>query len=112
MSSNAELTGGGAPTPEAKRGDCPPSLLNDGLCNNDDRRKKMQVIKLEVTVIDFDGLGADGVKDTIENARYPNHCISPTVRSVEVRDIGAWSDDHPLNKLSTADAELNRLFGA
>lgn len=52
----------------------------------------MQVMKLVVTVIDFDGLGADGVKDAIENTHYPNRCISPDVRSVEVRDIGEWSD--------------------
>ena len=71
----------------------------------------MQVIKLEITVIDFDGLGVDGVRDAIENARYPNHCISPSVRSINVREIGKWSDDHPLNNLATADSELNRLFG-
>lgn len=71
----------------------------------------MQVLKLVVTVIDFDGLGADGVKDAIENARYPNRCISPHVRSVEVRDIGEWSDGHPLNNRKTADDELLRLFG-
>lgn len=71
----------------------------------------MQVLKLVVTVIDFDGLGADGVKDAIENARYPNRCISPDVRSVEVRDIGEWSDDHPLNNRKTAEDELRRLFG-
>lgn len=72
----------------------------------------MQVIKLVVMVIDFDGVGADGVKDVIENARYSNHCISPAVRSVDVREIGEWRDDHPLNHGSTADAEYLRLFGA
>lgn len=72
----------------------------------------MQVMRLVVTVIDFDGLGADGVKDAIENARCPNRCISPKVKAVEVRDIGEWTDDHPLNRTSTADAELRRLFGA
>lgn len=71
----------------------------------------MQVMKLEVVVIDFDQIGADGIRDAIECARYPNHCISPTVKAVEVRDIGEWRDDHPLNKSATADAELRRLFG-
>ncbi len=70
----------------------------------------MQVMKLVVTVIDFDGLGADGVKDAIENARYPNRCISPTVRNIDVRDIGPWSDDHPLNHRDKAEAEYTRLF--
>lgn len=72
----------------------------------------MQVMKLVVTVIDFDGIGADGVKDAIENARYPNRCISPEVRSVEVRDIGEWSDDNPLNHRDKSEAEYIRLFGA
>ena len=72
----------------------------------------MQVMKLVVTVIDFDGIGADGVKDAIENARYPNRCISPEVRSVEVRDIGEWSDDNPLNHPDKSEAEYIRLFGA
>ena len=71
----------------------------------------MQVIKLEITVIDHDRIGADGVKDAIENTRYPNRCIAPHVRSVEVRDIGEWRDDHPLNSTKTADDELQRLFG-
>jgi hypothetical protein len=71
----------------------------------------MKVLKLVVTVIDFDGLGTDGVRDAIENAHYPNRCISPHIRSVEVRDIGEWCDDHPLNNRNTADAELRRIFG-
>jgi len=74
--------------------------------------KSMKVMKLEVTVIDFDGLGADEVRKAIESTRYANDCISPNVLSVEVRDIGEWSDDHPLNNSKTADDELRRLFGA
>ena len=72
----------------------------------------MKVMKLELIVLDMDNLGADGVKDAIENARYPNHCISPQVKAIEVRDVGEWTDDHPLNNPGTADAELRRLFGA
>lgn len=72
----------------------------------------MQVIKLEVIVIDLDGVGASGVRDAIENARYPNRCISPQVKAMAVREIGEWRDDHPLNSSNTADAELARLFAA
>lgn len=71
----------------------------------------MKAYKVELLVIDFDGLGADGIKETIENAKYPNYCISPTVKDIDSRDIGEWSDDHPLNKSSTADAEYRKLFG-
>ena len=70
----------------------------------------MQVIKVELYVIDFDGLNADGVKDVIENARYPNHCINPIVITSEARYIGAWDDSHPLNNSTTALDEIRRLF--
>ena len=71
----------------------------------------MKIHQVVFTVIDFDGIGADGVRETLENTRFPNDCMHPAVRSVETRDIGAWSDDSPLNSRSTADAELRRLFG-
>jgi hypothetical protein len=71
---------------------------------------KMKVHKLEVIIIDFDEIGAESIKTILENARYPNHCISPIVRSVETRDIGEWSDDNPLNRHDTIDAEIDRLF--
>jgi len=69
----------------------------------------MNVYKIEILVIDFDGLGEDGVRSTIENARYPNHCISPSVQAIATRNI-EWSDEHPLNNSSTADDEYRRLF--
>ena len=72
----------------------------------------MQVHKIVLTVIDFDGIGQQGVIGVLENARYPNRCIAPRARSVESRDIGEWCDEHPLNHASTSDAELARLFGA
>jgi hypothetical protein len=72
----------------------------------------MQVIKLEVMVIDMDGLGAEEIKFVIENQRYPNYCILPKVRKMEVREIGKWSDDHPLNHSDKQDDEYDRLFEA
>ena len=72
----------------------------------------MKVHKIVLTVVDFDELGADGVRDTLESVHYPNHCISPVVMSVETRDCGEWRDDHPLNNRTTSANELTRLFGA
>ena len=72
----------------------------------------MQVIKLEVMIIDMDELGAEEIKSVIENQRYPNHCISPDVRKIEVREIGEWSDEHPLNHRNKQEEEYIRLFGA
>lgn len=71
----------------------------------------MQLIKLEIMVIDMDGLGAEEIKSIIENQRYPNHCISPDVRNIEIREIGEWSDEHPLNNKDKQEAEYMRLFG-
>lgn len=72
----------------------------------------MNVYRMEVFVIDHDNIGPEGVKNAIENARYPNHCIAPDVARVEARDIGEWRDDHPLNRRDTAAAEIARLFGS
>lgn len=70
----------------------------------------MKVHRVVLYVIDFDQLGADGVKDAIESTRFANDCISPKIGSVQTRDIGEWSDEHPLNKRSTADAAWSALF--
>jgi hypothetical protein len=70
---------------------------------------KTSVFKIVIQVIDFDCLGADEVKTEIENVRYANDCISPSVISIEAKTV-EWSDDHPLNKSDTADAEFSRLF--
>lgn len=72
----------------------------------------MKVHRIVLMVIDFDQLGAKDVKTTIENIRYPNDCIYPSVMGLETVDIGEWSDDHPLNKTATSRAEFARLFPA
>jgi len=70
----------------------------------------MKVYKLEVMVIDHDELGPDGIREELENADFANHCIHPAVKKVECRDIGEWSDDHPLNIGSACEEEYRRLF--
>jgi len=70
----------------------------------------MEVHQVVLTIIDHDELGRDEILAELENARFPNDCISLDVRSIETRDIGEWSDDHPLNRNATAAAELKRLF--
>ena len=72
----------------------------------------MNVMKIVLAVVDFDGLGPCGVRRTIEEAKYPNRCISPSVLSVDVRDIGEWEDSNPLNFKSSQHAEMDRLFCA
>jgi len=69
----------------------------------------MKAYKLEILIIDFDGVG-DEIKDVIEQQKYPNHCIAPDVKKMEVVDIGEWHDDHPLNNSLTCDEEYKKLF--
>ena len=72
----------------------------------------MKAYKVTLLVIDFEQMSEQQVIDMIICARYPNRCISPSVQSIESRDIGEWSDDHLLNRKSTAEAEFERLFSS
>ncbi len=71
----------------------------------------MKAYKITLLIIDHDGVGAEGIGEVIESAHYPNHCISPKVKDIEERDIGEWTDDHPLNKNNTSKGEYDKLFG-
>lgn len=71
----------------------------------------MKAYKLEILVIDFDGIGKDAIAEEIEGAPYGNHCISPKVKKIVERDIGQWEDSHPLNIRDTCDDEYKRMFG-
>ena len=70
----------------------------------------MKAYKIEILVIDFDGLSEEGILREIENARYANDCITPQVKEITCRDIGQWTDDHPLNKQVTSEEEYRRIF--
>jgi hypothetical protein len=71
---------------------------------------KMKVYKIELFIIDHDECGPDEIKLVIENARYPNRCISPDVKAISICDIGEWDDDHPLNKTAICEAEYKKLI--
>jgi hypothetical protein len=70
---------------------------------------EVNVYKVELMVIDFDGVGEEGVKRLIEEARYPNHAIAPKVKKIVIRKV-EWTDDHPLNKKLTSDGAYEDLF--
>jgi hypothetical protein len=71
----------------------------------------MQVYKVELLIIDFDDIGADGVRDELESANYGNDCITPQVMHIETREVDDWHNDHPLNDYDTAGEAYRRLFG-
>jgi hypothetical protein len=70
----------------------------------------VQVHRVTLLIIDHDELGAAAVKNVLETAHYPNHCIAPDVLALETREV-EWSDDHLLNQKRTQAAEVVRLFG-
>jgi hypothetical protein len=70
-----------------------------------------KVFKIELMVVDHDGIGEDEVKLVLEDAHYPNRCISPNVVSIESREVD-WTDEHPLNKRSTWKAFFAELFSS
>lgn len=71
---------------------------------------KTQVHLVTLLIIDHDQLGAEGVKTEIENTRYANDCIGPSVIGTVTREVD-WTDDHPLNKARTQDRAILDLFG-
>lgn len=64
----------------------------------------MKVYKVELLIINHDELQQDEVIEVIQQQKYPNYCINPTVLKIKEYDVGDWDDDHPLNNRST-DAE-------
>lgn len=54
-----------------------------------------------VVIIDFNGLGSDGIRTELEAARFANDCIYPHVESIQTFNVGDWEDDHPLNQHNT-----------
>ena len=61
---------------------------------------RVNVFRVEVYVVDFDDLGADGIAQVLENARYPNHCLEGLqVSPAESMEIGEDEYD---------DSEMNR----
>lgn len=66
---------------------------------------------MELLIVDTDEIGEDQIKDAIHNARYSNRCISPSVKKITAKDIGEWSDDHPLNIRGESEEAYRLIFG-
>jgi hypothetical protein len=66
----------------------------------------MKIYKVTLFIIDHDELGEGDISETLESTKYPNRCISPEVWEIESKEIGEWSDDHPLNQRSTDTGEF------
>jgi len=71
----------------------------------------MNAYKIEIFVIDYDEIGKEQIKEYINEADFPNHCLDLKVKNMVEKDIGEWHDDHPLNKKAICETEYKRLFG-
>jgi hypothetical protein len=60
-------------------------------------------------IVDHDNLGADEIQEVLENQRYPNHCIRPSVMRIDTREV-EWTDQHPLNVTRTMRSAFEELF--
>lgn len=69
----------------------------------------MKVHKITLLIVDLDELGAHEITWILENADYPNDCISPCVMETESREV-EWTDDHPLNRKDTMRQAFEELF--
>lgn len=69
----------------------------------------MKAHKVTLLIVDHDDVGEE-IPNILENQKYPNHCISPHVMSMETVDIGEWSDDHPFNKLDQMKNHFDQIF--
>lgn len=68
---------------------------------------KAYKVTLIVLPINQDVEDEAAVEAAFENLDYPEFVH---VLGIESRDIGEWSDDHPLNKTATCDAAYKKLF--
>ena len=69
----------------------------------------MKAYKIELLVIDFENVGND-IQSMIEDQRYPNDCISPSVMDIKEMEIGEWTDNHPLNSRAEKKNYYNLIF--
>jgi hypothetical protein len=70
---------------------------------------KTKVHRVVLLIVDTDNIGADEVREVLENTKYPNHCIGPQVMGIETVNV-EWSDDHPLNRRESQREAFDRLF--
>jgi hypothetical protein len=66
------------------------------------------ILHAHVLVIDHDHVGAEGVRQMLQQARRPPY--EGLVIYKDARNIGAWHDDHPLNQVATMSSAFEDIF--
>lgn len=64
----------------------------------------MKAYRVQVVLVDHEGVGEEEIASLPSNYRY----LCATVFKIEEKEIGNWTDDHPLNRHDTFDAEVER----
>lgn len=67
------------------------------LVHSHQRGNNMKVYKVTVYAYDHEGSGVSSILHEIKSSKY----ITVQTSKVEMKDIGEWQDDHPLNFLDT-----------
>jgi hypothetical protein len=67
----------------------------------------MKAYKVEVLVLSFEDMPEDDIVYFIENTGY----LNSRVMSIQSKEIGEWSDNHPLNKEDTVKQTYEELWG-
>lgn len=70
---------------------------------------KTKVHKVVLLIVDHDNVGVNGIAQVLQDANYPNDCISPKVMGTETTEV-MWSDKHPLNNGETVSETFEELF--
>jgi hypothetical protein len=65
-----------------------------------------------LVIIDFNGLGPNGIKTELQAAHFGNDSVFiPNVMDIQTHDIGEWDDSHPLNQCGTDQLAWLRKHG-
>ena len=58
---------------------------------------KTNVHALQVLIVDHDNTGVEELWRILENTKYPNYCMAPTVIRSQTKEV-EWPDEHLLNR--------------
>jgi hypothetical protein len=66
----------------------------------------MKAYLATILLIDHEGHGIEEAENSLIGIKG----YSSSIMNIKEVDIGEWTDEHPLNKFSTMESEVNRLF--
>lgn len=70
----------------------------------------MKVYKVELLIVDSEVQSEEEITSLIENQKFPNWSLNPSVMDITGVEIGEWYDEHPLNYGNKKKEEYDRLF--